>query len=87
VQSRKSGHQLSLMSPEATTPQRPITNSTLNTAEPTIVPKPTSLTATNAPTSEVKSSGAEPPAAMKVAPATSGLTFHFSTMTSRAPVK
>ena len=33
------------------------------------------------PTNEVKSSGAEPPAAMKVAPATSSLRFRFLTMT------
>jgi hypothetical protein len=38
-----------------------------------MVPMPTSLLAMNTPMTEVKSSGAEPPAAMKVAPATSGL--------------
>ena len=40
-------------------------------AEPTIVPVPMSLLATSTPMIEVKSSGAEVPAAIKVAPATS----------------
>ena len=39
-----------------------------------MVPIPTSLCAMKTPMTEVKSSGAEPPAAIKVAPATSGLT-------------
>ena len=50
-----------------------ITNKMLKTAEPTIVPIPTSLWAINTPIMLVKSSGAEPPAAINVAPATSGL--------------
>ena len=50
-----------------------ITNKMLNTAEPTMVPIPTSLLAINTPMTEVNNSGAEPPAAIKVAPATSGL--------------
>ena len=41
----------------------PMTNSTLNTAEPTIVVKPTSVRATKSPIVDVASSGAEPPAA------------------------
>jgi hypothetical protein len=40
-----------------------MTNSTLNTADPTIVEKPTSVLATNKPMMDVASSGAEPPAA------------------------
>jgi len=71
----------------ATYPQRPITKSTLNTAEPTIVLEPTSLIAIVLPMSEVKNSGADPPAAIKVAPATSGLIDHFVTISSSAPVK
>jgi len=50
-----------------------ITNKILKTAEPTIVPIPTSLWAINTPIMLVKSSGADPPAAINVAPATSGL--------------
>ena len=50
-----------------------MTNKMLKTADPTIVPMPTSLFAMNTPIILVKSSGADPPAAMKVAPATSGL--------------
>ena len=38
--------------------QAPITKSTLNTAEPTIVEKPTSDSAISTPTIDVKSSGA-----------------------------
>jgi hypothetical protein len=42
----------------------PMTKSTLNTALPTMVPKPTSEGGTEkVPMSEVKSSGADPPAA------------------------
>ena len=44
----------------------------LNTALPTTPLTPMSLLATNTPITEVASSGAELPAAMKVAPATSG---------------
>ena len=58
----------------------PMTKRTLKTAEPTIVPKPTA-DCVNVPMSEVKSSGAEPPAAMKVAPATSG-EMPFTSMSS-----
>ena len=43
----------------------------LNTADPTIVPIPTSLNAIKTPIIDVNNSGAEPPAAMNVAPATS----------------
>ena len=53
--------------------QAAMTKRTLKTAEPTMVPMPTSLTAMNTPMMEVNSSGAEPPAAINVAPATSGL--------------
>ncbi len=58
---------------EAANAQAAITNRMLKTAEPTMVPIPTSLLAMKTPMIDVKSSGAEPPAAMKVAPATSGL--------------
>ena len=53
----------------------PITNNTLNTADPTIVPKPTELPV-KVPINEVANSGAEPPAAIKVAPATSASSFN-----------
>ena len=49
----------------------PMTKRMLNTADPTIVPMPTSLNAIKTPIMEVNNSGAEPPAAIKVAPATS----------------
>ena len=58
----------------------PITKSTLNTALPMIVPKPTA-DPVNAPMKDVASSGIEPPAAMKVAPATSG-EMPFTSMSS-----
>ena len=48
----------------------------LNTADPTIVPTPTSDSFVAA-ANEVKSSGAEDPAAIKVAPATSSERFNF----------
>ena len=48
-----------------------MTNSILNTADPTIVPVPTSPLAMKTPRIAVNNSGAELPAAMKVAPATS----------------
>ena len=50
-----------------------MTNKMLKTADPTMVPMPTSLLAINTPMMLVKSSGADPPAAINVAPATSGL--------------
>jgi len=59
--------------PGAARPQTPMTKSTLKMAEPTMAAMPTSLgSGRMEPTREVKNSGAEPPAAMKVAPATSG---------------
>jgi len=64
----------------------PITKSTLNTADPTMVPKPTSLR-WKVPTKDVASSGALPPAAMSVAPATSLLKFHSSATISSAGTK
>lgn len=48
-----------------------MTKSMLKTADPTMVPVPTSPLAMKTPRRAVKSSGAEDPAAMKVAPATS----------------
>ena len=59
--------------------QAAMTNRILKTAEPTMVPIPTSFLAMKTPMTEVKSSGAEPPAAIKVAPATSGLTPSWNT--------
>lgn len=57
-----------------------------NDAHPTMVPTPTSVwTAT--PATEVKSSGADEPAAMKVAPATSSERRSFSEITSRDGTK
>ena len=67
--------------------QAAITNRMLKTAEPTIVPIPTSLTAMKTPMMDVNNSGADPPAAMKVAPATSGVIPNFSVMTSREGTK
>ena len=65
----------------------PITKRILKTAEPTMVPIPTSSNDTNTPIIDVKSSGAEPPAAMKVAPATSSAISSFSMITSRDGTK
>ena len=64
-----------------------MTNSTLNTALPMIVPNPTLDFAIKTPMSAVKSSGALPPAAMNVAPATSSSILYFSTSTSSAGTK
>ena len=50
-----------------------MTKRMLKTADPTMVPMPTSFLAKKIPIIEVKSSGADPPAAMNVAPATSGV--------------
>mmetsp|Transcript_62514 Transcript_62514/g.125222 ORF Transcript_62514/g.125222 Transcript_62514/m.125222 type:complete len:249 (-) Transcript_62514:6-752(-) len=86
MQSRKSGHHVSCSSSLLKMAQHPITNSTLNTAEPTMVPMPTSERL-NVPMRLVKSSGAEPPAAIKVAPATSSLTSFLSWITSSAATK
>ena len=49
----------------------------LKTADPTIVPIPMSDLATKTPIIEVNNSGAEEPAAIKVAPATSSERFNF----------
>jgi hypothetical protein len=72
------------MCPNTTTMEDPpsqagrIPNRTLNTAEPTMVPKPTA-DSVKQPMNDVKSSGADPPAAMNVAPATSSSISHRST--------
>ncbi len=55
-------------------------------AYPTMVPTPTSLSVLT-PATDVNSSGAEEPAAMKVAPATSSLKFSLSEMASRLGTK
>jgi hypothetical protein len=67
TQSRKRGHQVSAKTPLEKSAHMPITKSTLNTADPTTVPIPTSLPL-KVPMRDVKSSGALPPAAMRVAP-------------------
>ena len=66
-------YQLSWMACVAEREQTATTRVMLNTALPTTLPTPMSSLATKAPMTEVASSGAELPAAMKVAPATSGL--------------
>jgi len=72
VQSRVNGYQSKGNPPSGQfKAHTPITKSTLNTAEPTIVPKPTLDLATKVPMNAVANSGAEPPAAWKVAAATS----------------
>ena len=58
----------------------------LNTADPTMVPTPTSVSNAT-PTTEVNSSGADDPAAMKVAPATSSERWSFSEMASSEGTK
>ena len=50
------------------------------------MPTPTSVS-TATPATEVKSSGADDPAAMKVAPATSSERFNFSEITSKDGTK
>ena len=55
-------------------------------AHPTMVPMPTSLS-TPTPATEVKSSGAEDPAAMNVAPATSSLRSSLSEIASSEGTK
>ena len=52
-----------------------------------MVPKPTLLPAMNTPIMLVNSSGAEPPAAIRVAPATSGVISQLLMMTSSAGTK
>lgn len=64
-----------------------MTKRILKTAEPTMVPMPTLLCEMKTPMMEVKSSGAEPPAAMKVAPATSSEMDSFSVITVSAGTK
>ncbi len=53
-------------------PQAPGITIKLKTADPTIVPVPISLSDINTPITDVKSSGAEVPIAINVAPAISG---------------
>ena len=63
-------HQSCSTWPEAIA-QTPMMTQILKTAEPTIVPTPCSPGSTKMVMSAVKSSGADEPAAMNVAPATS----------------
>ena len=68
MQSRASGHHVSASGANCFgvyMAHMPMTKSTLKTAEPTMVPTPTSLCTAKTPMSEVKSSGADEPAAMK----------------------
>ena len=65
----------------------PMTKRILNTADPTIVPIPTSLNAMKTPIMDVNNSGADPPAAMKVAPATSSETPKNSIIASNEGTK
>ena len=71
------GQAVSLRASALAKAQAAMTKRTLKTALPTMVPIPTSETAMKTPMTEVKSSGADPPAAMKVAPATSSLIPHL----------
>jgi hypothetical protein len=63
-----------------------MTKSTLKTADPTMVPKPMSEPV-KVPMREVASSGADPPAAIRVAPAMSSLICQMSAMTSSEGTK
>ena len=71
VESRMSGYHHSCSTCPAHSEVIPTITQMLKTAEPTIVPTPCSPGARNTVMIDVKSSGAEEPAAMKVAPATS----------------
>jgi len=59
----------------------------LNTAEPTMVPMPTLFSLQKVSTTDVNSSGADEPAAMNVAPATSSERFSRSEMSSSEATK
>ncbi|KNC33814.1 hypothetical protein FF38_10820 [Lucilia cuprina] len=87
VQSRNSGHHVSVSTVFENNAHIPITNSILKTAEPTIVPMPTSSNDTKTPITLVNNSGALPPAAMNVAPATSSVMPNFSMITSKEGTK
>merc|ERR1719193_2466721 len=87
TQSRNKGHQVSSRMPLANMAQHPMTKRMLKTADPTMVPMPTSLLAMKTPKREVKSSGADPPAAMNVAPATSSDSDSFSAIISSEGTK
>ena len=88
TQSRKRGHQVSAKTPLEKSAHMPITKSTLNTAEPTIVPKPTPVgSGLKVSINDVNNSGAEPPAAMSVAPAMSSESFIQSLMRPSAGTK
>ena len=59
----------------------PMTKRTLKTADPTIVLKPTAPSDKKVPMKEVANSGAEPPPAISVAPATSSSILNSSQIT------
>ena len=75
------GHQVSSRIVVENRAQKARTQRILKVADPTIVPIPTLFCAMNTPITEVKNSGADPPAAMNVAPATSSLMSSFSVIT------
>lgn len=83
AQSRASGnHQMRSSSP-AHSAVTPTMTMMLNTALPTIVPSPSVPPVTRMVTTAVNSSGADEPAAMKVAPATSSESDSASLIASR----
>uniref|UniRef100_A0A1I8IDI3 OCIA domain-containing protein n=2 Tax=Macrostomum lignano TaxID=282301 RepID=A0A1I8IDI3_9PLAT len=86
-QSRNRGHQVSCRTPREKKAHMLSTNRMLNTALPTMVPMPTSLADTKEPRNDVASSGAEPPAAINVAPATSFEMRNRLVMTERLGTK
>ena len=77
----------SLAAPAMNRPQMPTTNRILKTAEPTMAPIPALVSLTNMPTREMKTSGADEPAAMNVAPATSWSRFSLWPMSSSEGMK
>ena len=72
MQSRVMGRQSMASATGVRSADPPMMQQRLKTAEPTMVPTPTSFLTAKTPINDVKSSGADEPAAMKVAPATSG---------------
>lgn len=81
------GYELHPLTSLTSIPHKPIIHNMLKTADPTIVPIPTSPCAIKTPIMDINNSGAELPAAMKVAPATSSLSFNFSHIFSKEATK
>ena len=86
VESLNKGHAVNCMGVVVIIAQNPTTKRTLNTADPTIVPNPTSLLK-KVPTKLANNSGADPPAAINVAPATSSDNPKLFANTSKAGQK